>query len=465
MAQLRSMDSHMVTLMQQRNNSNYSLPSPTGQSHQGGVHLPPPSPHNQHSNHHHHQHHLGYHNSLMSFQQQQQQHFHTVNNPMSYNSLQETNDSNCSRISPSMSSSDYLNSMHQMVEANNLQQLHHNNDMNAHAQMTAQATQPPTIMSSGVYHSHQQHLAALAAHAQAQHDQKFAKSSLSSSSSATTTAAAVVASTMANQMSAASSYFTNNGASNLVHTLNDYDERSLSSLSNGGEIDALTDDEDDTKDPNDTHNIDVTSSPQSPQHGINFGNGSGLKRKSATNASSYCDDLNLINNNNNNTNENNECLSKALMNGNNSCSSSGGGAGGDNYILKSQQFEGGVRPRSLEDMQQQNFNLNGNNGNTMDGQQLGGQSSHLSQQQQQQQQKHIDDYNRMSHMGSGSVGPSNDQQDRLNDNDSVMNGSCASSEDLNQTNSSEQGEKITSGSDDEGECKQNFELSYRTLYL
>lgn len=36
--------------------------------------------------------------------------------------------------------------------------------------------------------------------------------------------------------------------------------------------------------------------------------------------------------------------------------------------------------------------------------------------------------------------------------DSGVNGSCASSEDLNQTNNSEQGEKITSGSDDEGEC-------------
>ncbi|CAD7014093.1 unnamed protein product [Ceratitis capitata] len=44
-----------------------------------------------------------------------------------------------------------------------------------------------------------------------------------------------------------------------------------------------------------------------------------------------------------------------------------------------------------------------------------------------------------------------DGQDRLNDADSVVNGSCASSEDLNQTNSSEQGEKITSGSDDEAQ--------------
>lgn len=35
--------------------------------------------------------------------------------------------------------------------------------------------------------------------------------------------------------------------------------------------------------------------------------------------------------------------------------------------------------------------------------------------------------------------------------DNGVNGSCASSEDLNQTNNSEQGEKITSGSDDEGE--------------
>ncbi|XP_023308612.2 retinal homeobox protein Rx isoform X1 [Lucilia cuprina] len=464
LAQLRNMDNHMVTLMQQqRNNSTYSLPSPNGQMHQSNMssmNLPPPSTHPQHGQHSH----LGYHNTLMNFQQQQQQHnFHAAtNHVLSYSNLQDTTDINDSRISPSMSSSDYLNSMHQMVEANNLNQLHHNNDMSPHANMTTQSQiQPPSatsaIMNSGVYHSHQQHLAALAAHAQAQHDQKFAKSSsLSSTTStaaATTTAAAaasLVASTMANQMTASSTYFSNNDAANLVHNLNDYDERSLSSMSNGGDIDAVTEDEDEAKDPNDTHNIDVTSSPQSSQH-TGFGNGTGLKRKLTSNSSPYCDDLNAINNINTNDDRNSECLSKNIMNSN--------GGAGDNYLLKN-QFEGGVRPRSLEDMQKQNFmSLNGNS--TIE--------HHLSgQSQQQQQQKHLDDYNRLHHISvGGSGGPAVDQQDRLNDNDSVINGSCASSEDLNQTNSSEQGEKITSGSDDEGQddnCSKKKHRRNRTTF-
>lgn len=466
MAQLRSMDTHMTTLIHhQRNNVSYPLTSPTGQMHpsnMSSMNLPPPSPHQQHVQHNH----LGYHNSLVNFQQQQhqqhQQHnFHGApNHILSYNNLEDTTDLNDSRISPSMSSSDYLNSMHQMVEANNLTQLQHNNDMNPHAHITTQPPGTSAIINSGVYHSHQQHLAALAAHAQAQvqHDQKVAKSSSSfttAAATATTTAAAaasLVASTMANQMSAASSYFSNNGAANLVHNLNEYDERSLSSMSNGGDIDAVTDDEDDAKDPSDSHNIDVTSSPQSPQHS-NYGNSTGLKRKSSANVSAYCDDLNALNNNNTNDERNSDCLSKNLVNGNSGC--------GDNYILKS-QFEGGVRPRSLEDMQKQNcLSFNGNSAMEHS---ISGQS------QQQQQQKHLDDYSRMHHMsgtggGGSSIGHSGEQQDRLNDNDSVMNGSCASSEDLNQTNSSEQGEKITSGSDDEGKLfifnikPYNFELN------
>lgn len=482
LAQLRSMDNHMATLMQhQRNNATFSLPSPTGgsASHQGAtttMHLAPPTSHHNspHS-------HLGYHNTLMNFQQQHQQHFQATSNHhhhhphhvLTYNNnspseqRDEFNGVGGNRISPSSmaTSNDYLNSMHQMVEANNLTQLHQtSSDLNSHT-MTPQTT-PPTPPSlnptAGVYHSHQQHLAALAAHAQAQHEQKFAKSSASVSSSssssvaaatavssATAAAAVMVASTMANQMSAAAAassfYSANGGVSNLSHSLHDYDERSMSSLSNGGEIDADITDDEEPHDPNDSHNIDVTSSPQSPHMAMhNFGNGSGLKRKSSV--SNYCDDLNSLNNNNNNNTTDAEGFSKSIMNGN--C---GSGSGSEGYSMKS-QFDGSVRARSLEDMQHQSFGINGNSG--MDQQNNG--SSHLSSSQQ-QQQKHLEDYGRMGAIGSGGGacsmnGSNNDQPDRLNDNDSLMNGSCASSEDLNQTNSSEQGEKITSGSDDEGKC-------------
>uniref|UniRef100_A0A1I8PF01 Homeobox domain-containing protein n=1 Tax=Stomoxys calcitrans TaxID=35570 RepID=A0A1I8PF01_STOCA len=519
------MDNHMATLMQQhhqRNNTNFSLSSPTGGGGVGGVnataamHLGPPPPHHPHHNSGAtHSHHLGYHNTLMNFhhhhQQHQQQQFpastsnhhshhlhshHMLNSPYNNNnSPSEHRDEfrdgvggggggggvGINRISPSMASSnDYLNSMHQMVEANNLTQLQAS-DLNSHA-MTPPQTTPPTPPSlgqtSGVYHSHQQHLAALAAHAQAQHDHKFAKSSSGSSgssasaavNSATAAAAVMVASTMANQMSAAaSSFYSANGGGgggggvvpHLSQALHDYDERSMSSLSNGGEIDADITDDEEPHDLNDSHNIDVTSSPQSP-HIImhNFGNGSGLKRKS-----NYCDDMNSLNNNNNNNNNNTndtEGFSKSsLMNGN--CD---GGSGRDNYSMKS-QFDAVVRPRSLEDMQ--SFGVNGN------AEQHSGGQSHM--QSQQHQSKHLDDYGRMSSgvgsggaMGSGSGGTNvanGEQQDRLNDNDSLMNGSCASSEDLNQTNSSEQGEKITSGSDDEGQddnCSKKKHRRNRTTF-
>lgn len=453
LAQLRNMDNQVANFMQhQRYSATYSLPSPTNPMHHSNAILQPPSSH-QHQHDSHSQ--SSYHNSLMNFQQQHNFQ-HSSNQQVSYNSMQDTTDTNASRISPSMNSSDYLNSMHQMVEANNLTQLHHNDDLNSHALLTTQSEfQPPAstaAMHSGVYHSHQQHLAALAAHAQAQvhHDQKLVKSSLSTASSSslsattaiTTTAVAAasfVVSTMANQMTAASTYFSNNGASNLVHNLNDYDERSLSSLSNGGDIDAVTEDEDEPKDNSDGPNIDVTSSPQSPQY-ANFGNVTARKRKSISNASPYYDGLSAISNNTNDTERNSDCLGKNLLNGNSG--GSGGIATNENFMLKA-QFEGAVRPRSLEDMQKQTFMPL--NGASVVEHQLSGQS------QQQHQQKLVDDYNRTHHMGSGgSVAALGDQQDRLNDSDSVMNGSCASSEDLNQTNSSEQGEKITSGSDDEG---------------
>ncbi|KAM7344365.1 retinal homeobox domain-containing protein Rx [Cochliomyia hominivorax] len=462
LAQLRNMDNHMASFMHhQRNSITYSLSSPTGQMQSNTLHQ-------QHGHHNH----LGYHNTLMNFQQQQQHHhqqhnFHTTPG-LSYNNIQDTTDLNGSRLSPSMNSNDYLNSMHQMVEANNLTQLHHSNDISPHAHLTTQSQiQPPEtspIMNSGVYHSHQQHLAVLAAHAQAQvqHDQKVSKSSSSTTSVATTVtstaaaaAASLVASTMANQMTAAANtYFCNNGGASLVHNLNDYDERSLSSLSNGGDIDAVTDDEDDVKDPSDTQNIDITSLPQSPQN-LNYCNepGAGLKRKSSSSSSAFCEDLNTINNNNiTNDDRNNECLNKNLGNVNGTCA--------DSYILKS-HFEGQVRPRSLEDMQKQNC-MSFIDNSSMEHHQ----SQQLQLQQHQQQQKHLDEYSRL-HGGSSNVGPSSDQQDRLNDNDSIMNGSCASSEDLNQTNSSEQGEKITSGSDDEGQddnCSKKKHRRNRTTF-
>uniref|UniRef100_A0A1I8ME05 Uncharacterized protein n=1 Tax=Musca domestica TaxID=7370 RepID=A0A1I8ME05_MUSDO len=512
LAQLRNMDNHMATLMQQHqrnSNVNFPLPSPTGA---GGathasslaMHLGPPPPH-----HHHHtqQHaaahsHLSYHNSLMNFQQQhqhgqhhhhhaqhhqqQQQHFppnhhnahlhyggssSPADNRDDFNGL--AGSSRLSSPSAMASGNDYLNSMHQMVEANNLLNPTNNNDLNSHA-MTPQTTPPtpPSLQTTAsVYHSHQQHLAALAAHAQAQHDHKFAKSSVASSAasssvtavnSATAAAAVMVASTMANQMSAAaSSFYSSNGgggAGGGVSNLHDYDERSMSSLSNGGEIDADITDDEEPHDHNESHNIDVTSSsPQSPQMASlhSYGNGSGLKRKSNSSAvANYCDDMNSLNNNNNNNNNANDAenFSKSLMNGND---------GG--YSMKA-QFDGSVRPRSLEDMQNQNFPINGNfeqHSNSTAGH-LSGHS----------QQKHLDEYGRMSGPGGngpngGVNGSSGDQADRLNDNDSLMNGSCASSEDLNQTNSSEQGEKITSGSDDEGQddnCSKKKHRRNRTTF-
>ncbi|KAL9915897.1 retinal homeobox protein Rx [Glossina fuscipes] len=495
LAQLRHIDNHMVAAFaQHRNASLFPLTSTNSNSgnsnatntncntignhhqhhhhhlhphhHQGGssnLHLPPPPPTHQLSS---------YHNSLMSFQQQ---HFSASHNQQQCTDGHDLN-GNCSNgegggsSSPIIMGNDYLNSMHQMVEANNLNHNHHNAHLqnstsSSPAQIHSHPPPPPPA-----YQTHQQHLAALAAQAQAQvqYDQKFAKSSnsltntCSSSSPSSPVCSAVV--TMANQLTAAaaSSYFNNNvGASSLAQ-LHDYDERSMSSLSNEADIDAVTEDED-TKDPQDIRNIDVisSSSAQSPI----YSNGSGLKRKSATNSTTtaYCDDLSLTNNcnNNNNNNNDNDCLStKALINGSTT----------DNYSLK-QQFDG-LRPRSLEDMQQQTF-TNNNNGNLDHQQQIQQQQQHQQQLNQYHvQQKHMEDY-RLSATGSnsgngngGAVG-SNEHQDRLNDNDSLMNGSCASSEDLNQTNSSEQGEKITSGSDEDGQddnCSKKKHRRNRTTF-
>uniref|UniRef100_A0A1A9WMT0 Homeobox domain-containing protein n=1 Tax=Glossina brevipalpis TaxID=37001 RepID=A0A1A9WMT0_9MUSC len=497
LAQLRHIDNHMVAAFAQHRNASVfplsSTNSNTGNSncnnsncntianhhhqhnhhhhlhphhhHQSGssnLHLPPPPP----------THHLSsYHNSLMSFQQQ---HFSASNNQQQCTDGHDLNgnrsggDGNGGNTSPIIMGNDYLNSMHQMVEANNLNHSHHNAHLQSSASTSPAQIQPHPPPPPPTYQTHQQHLAALAAQAQAQvqYDQKFAKSSnsltnaCSSSSSSSSVCSAVV--TMANQLTAAaaSSYFSNNvGASNLAQ-LHDYDERSMSSLSNGADIEAVTEDED-TKDPQDVNNIDVisSSSAQSPL----YGNGSGLKRKSTANstATAYCDDLSLMNNCNNNNNDN-DCLStKTLINGNTT---------NDNYSLK-QQFDG-LRPRSLEDMQQQTF-ANNNNNNNLDHQQQMQQQQHQQQLNQYHvQQKHMEDYRLTatgsnSGNGNASAVSSGEHQDRLNDNDSLMNGSCASSEDLNQTNSSEQGEKITSGSDDDGQddnCSKKKHRRNRTTF-
>lgn len=125
-------------------------------------------------------------------------------------------------------------------------------------------------------------------------------------------------------------------------------------------------------------------------------------------------------------------------------------------------FEG-IRARSFEEMQHQHQQMH--------------------QQQQQQQQTHQShqvpdrdtiDCDAGSEIDIQSPSPGLQQIHNLQDyrshqqqsieqhggDDSAVNGSCASSEDLNQTNSSEQGEKITSGSDDEGGC---FLLPFKFL--
>ncbi|XP_036223264.2 retinal homeobox protein Rx [Bactrocera oleae] len=465
LAHLRNMDNHMASMLQQSTHNKHgafpNMQSPPAHHHQhaAALHLGTPPPPQLHTGPHHpHHQSLNYHNAMMSFPHQNiNSAAGGANSHLNYPPLESgSTDSGSTRTSPSMSSGDYLNSMHQMVEASHLQAALHHHHHPSHPHHNSPNAGPPPPPPPPTHYSHQQHLAALAAHAQAQaqahaqQEQKFAKSSSSPP-------------TLANQSSAATSYFSlANGSSTLCggsggavtiggnhHNLLDYDERSMSSLSASGEIDAG--DEDDMKDGQGdmSGTIDVTS-PQSPaalspSPSSNYNNAiasaaslqfGGLKRKSSV---SYCDDLDA-----------GEANESKLANGN----------ALENYAMKS--FEG-IRARTFEEVQQQSLN---GNCNAMEQQQQ--QQQQQAQQQQQQlqqqqfQQRHMDDYRLIGGSGSGVDGP-----DRLNDADSVVNGSCASSEDLNQTNTSEQGEKITSGSDDEAQddnCSKKKHRRNRTTF-
>ncbi|XP_037941907.1 retinal homeobox protein Rx [Teleopsis dalmanni] len=417
---LRNMDNHMANILQQtQKHGPFPLSSPTG--HQttphNPLHLPPPNTTQ-----------LNYHNVMMNFPHQGTT---NVNNNASSPRLhygiqfEPAVEHNSFRSSPSLSS-EYLNSMHQMVEASHLMPpLHHTHQLHTLSETITPTSnaQLPTQL------SHQQQLAALAAQAQAQHEQKYAKSSSQTTSSNTANQATAAYFNSANHTNGS------NGSHAITNTNNilDFDERSMSSSSLNEDIDAA--DDEDTKEHRNSATIDVTT-PQSPAIAakMQFGN---LKRKSAD---SYCDELD---------DQNNEAHINAVKLAN--------GSMHDNYTLKG--FEG-IRARSFEEVQSLNDNCN-----NLESQQ----TQHQNQQQQQQQQfqqlqqRHLEEY-RLG--ASGSSGPS-EQQDRINDSDSVVNGSCASSEDLNQTNSSEQGEKITSGSDDEGQddnCSKKKHRRNRTTF-
>ncbi|XP_054089698.1 retinal homeobox protein Rx isoform X2 [Zeugodacus cucurbitae] len=464
LAHLRNMDNHMASMLQQSTHGKHAsfpnMQSSPAHHHQhaGALHLGTPPPPQLHTGPHHPHHQpLNYHSAMMSFPHQNiASAGGGANSHLNYPPLESgSTDSGSTRTSPSMSSGDYLNSMHQMVEASHLQAaLHHHHQHPSHPHHNSPSAGPPPPPAPPSHYSHQQHLAALAAHAQAQaqahaqQEQKFAKSSSSPP-------------TMANQSTAASYFSLANGSSALCggssgavtvggsnhHNLLDYDERSMSSLSASGEIDAG--DEDDMKDGQGdmSGTIDVTS-PQSPaalspSPSSNYNNAvasaaslqfGGLKRKSSV---SYCDDLDA-----------GEANEPKLANGN----------ALENYAMKS--FEG-IRARTFEEVQQQSLN---GSCNVLEQQQQQQQAQQQQQQLQQQQfqQRHMDDYRLIGGNGSGGDG-----QERLNDADSVVNGSCASSEDLNQTNSSEQGEKITSGSDDEAQddnCSKKKHRRNRTTF-
>ncbi|XP_030388392.1 retinal homeobox protein Rx [Scaptodrosophila lebanonensis] len=346
---LRNMDNHMANMLQQhaaahKNGGPYALThSPTAQGHVG-LHMAvttSPSTATSHAP-------FAYHNAMLSFGQQN-------TGAVQYAHQQES--------SGNASASDYLSSMHQMVEASQLQQ-----------QQPPQPPPPNSSMAGQAYSSHQQHLAALAAHAQEQHN-KYAKSS---------------------PPATASGYFSQVQAQphaqlQAAGQARDYDDRSMSSASGAAELEELDDDEDDDAKLQDGSNsgagsIDVTTPPTPRRPGSGL---VGNKRKST---SAYCDD--------------------------NETKLSNGSALG-NYSMKS--FEG-IRARTLEEH----------------------------------------DYR-----VTGATGVA-DHSERLNaDADSLVNGSCASSEDLNQTNSSEQGEKITSGSDDEGQddnCAKKKHRRNRTTF-
>nr|XP_036669598.1 retinal homeobox protein Rx [Drosophila suzukii] len=277
----------------------------------------------------------------------------------------------------------YLNSMHQMVEANQLQP-------------GASGAAPPSgPLPPSSFGSHQQHLAALAAQAQEQQSQqnqhgKYAKSSPSG------------AGPPHPPPQSSGAYFMESQTAPVAPSQIGYDERSMSSTSD------LDEDDDEAA----KMQLDVTSPPTPAPRGP-----LAAKRKSA---GVFCDD-------------NEPKLANGQM--------------GGNY---------GIRARSLEEVHHQ---------------QQQQQSHHQQQQQlQQQQQQGFQHDFRGNSNGNNPSGNSNsgDHGERLNaDSDSLVNGSCASSEDLNQTNSSEQGEKITSGSDDEGQddnCAKKKHRRNRTTF-
>ncbi|XP_052842209.1 retinal homeobox protein Rx isoform X2 [Drosophila gunungcola] len=366
LTQLRSMDSHMASMLQQHAKNGGGLPygpptPPGGQQAQvansaslhHGQQMGPGQPgHPTHSSHPPHPGHapFGYHNAFGFGQGHGHGH--------GYGHQEEA-------------AGNYLNSMHQMVEANQLQP-------------GASGSAPPNPLPPSSFGSHQQHLAALAAQAQEQQQQqqnqqnpspngKYAKSSPTGAGPPPPPPGA---------------YFLDSQTASLAPSQIGYDERSMSSAS-----DMEEDDDDAAK-----LQLDVTSPPTPAPRGP-----LAAKRKSA---GAFCDD-------------NEPKLANGQL--------------GGNY---------GIRARSLEEVHHQQQ------------QQQQQHQSHHHQQLQQQQQGFQHDF-RNSNNGngnpSGSSNNSGDHGERLNaDSDSLVNGSCASSEDLNQTNSSEQGEKITSGSDDEG---------------
>ncbi|KAH8372789.1 hypothetical protein KR009_005003 [Drosophila setifemur] len=279
----------------------------------------------------------------------------------------------------------YLNSMHQMVEANQLQ---------PGATGSPTAPPPPMTLPPSSYGSHQQHLAALAAQAQEQNPHgKFAKSSPTSATGAGSGGGGAAP--------PAGGYFVDSQTAPCAQSQIGYDERSMSSAS-----DMEEDDDDAAK-----LQLDVISPPTpSPRGQL------AVKRKPA---GAFCDD-------------------------------------NDPKLANGQLGNYAIRARTLDEVQQQQQQ----------------QSLHQQQQQQQHQQQAFQhDYrssNNGNHSGIGGSSNAPDHSERQNaDSDSLVNGSCASSEDLNQTNSSEQGEKITSGSDDEGQddnCAKKKHRRNRTTF-
>ncbi|XP_062133229.1 retinal homeobox protein Rx [Drosophila sulfurigaster albostrigata] len=405
LTQLRNMDNHMASMLQQhaKNGLSYGPPTPAAPPpptqppaghHHGGMAGHPP---------------FGYHNAFGFTQSHSHAHSHGHSHHNhghghghGYGHGQED------------AAGNYLSSMHQMVEANQLQPPPPQSlAAGAGVQGVTVAPPPP-----GAYGSHQQHLAALAAHAQEQHN-KYAKSSPTTPTAAAVAAAAAAAAVGGNYFvpdaSTGSTAATAAGAAGGVQGagagMRDYDERSMSSNSE------LDEDEDDAAKLQSDCNIDVTSppTPRPPNNNNNNNNNGsvvvvGCKRKAGA-ASAYCDD-------------NEPKL-----------------ANGQQQQQQQQQLGNySIRARSLDEVQQQ--------------------------QQQQQQQQHFQHDYRNSNNNNSNNNNNNNQAEHV-DNDSLVNGSCASSEDLNQTNNSEQGEKITSGSDDEGQddnCAKKKHRRNRTTF-